>query len=368
MSTLLPPATPLKTPGTTPRTPSVNTHAQGIRHRNRGLVLRTLMQHSVVSRADLARLTGLARPTISELVKDLLDDGVLRESGQSQDARPGKPAVMLEFDQRAVQVIALDLSAPDHIAGALATPDGRLAHRLVRPNDGYQVAAAAALIGELSRLASHPPLGVGIGAPSGSSALLGLSALLAQTIDAPVHLFDDADLAADAELRFGDGDSDFLLVRLGARIGTAIRAFDDDGAPVERSTGARELAHVVAGGDPGDTCPCGRIGCVHAWASVPALSRRLGAAVTADQAAVLAAAGSRLGTSLSVIAAAVDLPTIVLSGPASIVGDDLIAATAAAVQAASHPSLGPAVRRSALDDAVLQGAAARVVAQEFSAR
>lgn len=364
MSMLLPPTAP----GSTPRTPMVNTHAQGIRHRNRGLVLRTLMQHSVVSRADLARLTGLARPTISELVKDLLDDGVLRESGQSQDARPGKPAVMLEFDQRAVQVIALDLSAPDHVVGALATPDGGLAHRLVRPADGDPVAAATALVAELASLASHPPLGVGIGVPSGSPALLGLGPLLARATDAPVHLFDDADLAADAELRFGDVDSDFLLVRMGARIGTAIRAFDDDGAPVERSTGARELAHVVAGGDPGDTCPCGRLGCVHAWASVPAVSRRLDAATIDDRAGVLAAAGSHLGTSLSVIAAAVDLPTIVLSGPASIVGDDLIAATAGAVQAASHPSLGPAVRRSALDDAVLQGAAARVVALAFSAR
>ncbi|GGM36264.1 ROK family transcriptional regulator [Microbacterium saperdae] len=364
MSALLPPAAA----NSTTRASLGNTHAQGIRHRNRGLVLRTLMQHSVVSRADLARLTGLARPTISDLVKDLLDDGVLRESGQSQDARPGKPAVMLEFDQRAVQVIALDLSAPDHVAGALATPDGRLAHRLERPTAGDPVTAAAALVGELFLLASHPPLGVGIGVPSGSSALLGLGPLLAQTIDAPVHLFDDADLVADAELRFGDIDSDFLLVRLGARIGTAIRAFDDDGAPVERSTVARELAHVVAGGDPGDTCPCGRIGCVHAWASVPALSRRLDATANADRAAVLAAAGSRLGTSLSVIAAAVDLPTIVLSGPLPIVGDELIAATAAAVQAASHPSLGPVVRRSTLDDAVLQGAAARVVALAFSAR
>lgn len=349
------------------RPSATNSHAQGIRHRNRGLVLRTLMQHSVVSRADLARLTGLARPTISELVKDLLEDGVLREGGQSQSPRPGKPAVMLEFDQRAVQVIALDLSVPGQVVGALATPDGRLAHRRAHAIGDDAAVPTAALVDELARLASHPPLGVGIGAPTGSSALLGLGPLLAQTIDAPVHLFDDADLAADAELRFGALASDFLLVRLGARIGTAIRAFDDEGAPVERSTGARELAHVIAGGDPGDTCPCGRTGCVHAWASVPALRRRL-EAPDAERAEVLAAAGAHLGTSLSVIAAAVDLPTIVLSGASDIVGEELLAATATAVQAASHPSLGPEVRRSSLEDAVLQGAAARVVAHAFSAR
>ncbi|WEK61627.1 MAG: ROK family protein [Candidatus Microbacterium colombiense] len=346
----------------------MNSHAHGIRLRNRTLVLRTLMQHPTVSRADLARLTGLARPTVSELVKGLLDEGVLRESGQSRDPRPGKPAVMLEFDQRAVQVIALDLSATDRIEGALATPDGRLAHRLVRPTAGDPGRAAAALVTELTSLAGHPPLGIGIGMPTGAPALLGLGALLAEASDAPVHVFDDADLAADAELRFSPVDTDFLLVRLGGRIGTAIRAFADDGSPVERSTGARELAHVIAGGDPGEDCPCGRVGCVHAWASVPALTRRLEQQPDAARDDVLAAAGGRLGTSLSVIAAAVDLPMIVLSGPEAIVDSALVTAAASAVAAASHPSLGPVVRASALTHAVLQGAAARVVAAEFSAR
>ncbi|MDH5155631.1 ROK family transcriptional regulator, partial [Microbacterium sp. RD06] len=87
-----------------------------------------------------------------------------------------------------------------------------------------------------------------------------------------------------------------------------------------------------------------------------------------DRTRVLAAAGARLGTSLSVIAAAVDLPTIVLSGPDEIVGAALVDATATAVRAASHPSLGPTVVPSAVEDAVLLGAATRVVAAEFSPR
>ena len=347
---------------------AANGHARTIRHRNRDLVLRALMEHTAASRADLSRLTGLARPTISDLVKDLLDDGVILEKGPSQNPRPGKPAVMLEFDRRAVQVIALDLSVPGQVTGALATPDGRLSHRLTRAAGDDAARVVADLADELAALASNPPLGIGIGAPPGSSALLGLGPRIADTIDAPVHLFDDADLAADAEQRFGAIDTDFLLVRIGTRIGTAIRVVADDGSPIERSIDARELAHVIAGGDPGDPCPCGRVGCVHAWASVPALTRRLDAAAPAAHGSLLAAAGARLGTSLSVIAAAVDLPTIVLSGPARVMTHDLIDAAAAAVRDASHPSLGPAVVCSTLDDAVLQGAAARVVAREFSPR
>lgn len=345
----------------------LNGHARGIRERNRALVLRTLMEHAALSRADLARHTGLARPTVSEVVRDLLADGVIRESGPSPQSRPGKPAVMLEFDQRAVQVIALDLSAPDEVVGALASPDGRIAHRVRRPRTPDAAEGIAGVVTELQNLADGPALGIGIGVPTGSSALLGLGPRLAEILDAPVHLFDDADLVADAEQRFGAVGTDFLLVRVGTRIGTAIRVVGDDGTPVERSIGARELAHVGAGGDPGDTCPCGREGCVHAWATAPALARRL-AARGADRPEVLAAAGARLGTSLSVIAAAVDLPSIVLSGPEGIVAAEFVEATAAAVRAASHPSLGPTVVPSTLDDAVLLGAATRVVATEFSPR
>ncbi|MCK2025827.1 MULTISPECIES: ROK family transcriptional regulator [Microbacterium] len=357
----------LERPGDRARV-SAPTHARAIRERNRALVLRTLMEHAAASRADLSRLTGLARPTISEVVRDLLDDGVIRESGMSQDARPGKPAVMLEFDQRAVQVIALDLSTPGRITGALATPDGRIDHRAdVALDDADPATAIAALAVDLAGRASSAPLGIGIGAPSGSPALLGLGPRLADDLALPVHVFDDADLVADAELRFGAVGTDFLLVRLGGRIGTAIRVVGDDGAPVERSIGARELAHVVAGGDPGDRCLCGRDGCVHAWASTPALRRRLDEP-GADRDAVLAEAGARLGTSLSVIAAAVDLPSILLSGPSDIATPAFVEATATAVRAASHPSLGPAVASSTLDDAVLRGAAARVVAAAFSPR
>ncbi|MBP3976994.1 ROK family protein [Microbacterium sp. BLY] len=346
---------------------ATNGHSRGIRERNRALLLRTLMEQAPLSRADLSRLTGLARPTVSEVVRDLLADGVIREGGPSQETRPGKPAVMLEFDRRAVQVISLDLSDPEHLVGALASPDGRLTHRLQRPRTPDAADGIVGLVAELRALADGPALGIGIGAPTGSSALLGLGPRLAELLDAPVHLFDDADLVADAAQRFGTVGTDFLLVRIGTRIGTAIRVVGDDGAPVERSIGARELAHVRAGGDPGDPCLCGREGCVHAWAAAPALARRLEEA-GADRSAVLAAAGARLGTSLSVIAAAVDLPTILLSGPADIVTPDLVDATAAAVRAASHPSLGPAVAASTLDDAVLRGAATRVVAAEFSPR
>ncbi|MDP3208573.1 MAG: helix-turn-helix domain-containing protein, partial [Rhodoglobus sp.] len=73
-------------------------HARG---HNRSLVLQTLYRAGQQSRADLARETGLTRVTISDLVAELIADGLLIEQGQREDVRPGKPATLLDLDRNA---------------------------------------------------------------------------------------------------------------------------------------------------------------------------------------------------------------------------------------------------------------------------
>ena len=62
------------------------------------------------SRADLARETGLTRVTISDLIGELIAEGIVIELGQRGDARPGKPAVLLDVNRAATQIIGVDLS------------------------------------------------------------------------------------------------------------------------------------------------------------------------------------------------------------------------------------------------------------------
>ena len=76
-----------------PRAKVLPEHA---RSHNRSLVLQTLYRSGRRSRADLARETGLTRVTVSDLVAELLTEGLVIELGQRESVRPGKPAIRPE--------------------------------------------------------------------------------------------------------------------------------------------------------------------------------------------------------------------------------------------------------------------------------
>ncbi|HZA87175.1 MAG TPA: helix-turn-helix domain-containing protein, partial [Acidimicrobiales bacterium] len=65
------------------------------RRHNRSLVLRTLFRSGTLSRADLARATYLTRAATSELVAELLAEGLVEELGTRSDQGVGKPATLL---------------------------------------------------------------------------------------------------------------------------------------------------------------------------------------------------------------------------------------------------------------------------------
>lgn len=347
--------------------------SQSIRRHNRAVVLRTLLREKVASRADLARLTGLTRPTISEVVRGLIGDDLVFESGQRHNSRPGKPATLLEFNHEAVRILAIDLSDRAQATAALIGVDGQVIERRSCAGvktEGEMSEATVTFIQELTATLDHPLLGVGIAVPVDSVAAYDpsrLTASVSSVLDAPVHIAIDADLAANAESRYGATDGEFLLVRLGESTSTAIYTGTPSADDVPPT--ARELAHMLVDGDAGAVCRCERPGCVHAWISTPLLTARLDAARDADaRRQIRAEAGRRLGTSLAVISSALDLPRVVISGPDGVIDDDFAAAAGDAMATVAQTLFQPipgVVTASTVDDAVLRGAAAHVAASEL---
>ena len=64
------------------------------RRSNLALVLQAIYNDSQLSRADLARTTGLTKVTVSDLVAELIGADLVRESGTSETPRPGKPSTL----------------------------------------------------------------------------------------------------------------------------------------------------------------------------------------------------------------------------------------------------------------------------------
>src|SRR5690606_16798606 len=66
-----------------------------VKQENKSLVLETIIEHSPISRADIANTTGLNKGTVSSLVKELLDEKLIKESGPGISSGGRRPVMLL---------------------------------------------------------------------------------------------------------------------------------------------------------------------------------------------------------------------------------------------------------------------------------
>lgn len=344
-------------------------------------MLQTLYHRGAMSRADLARETGLTRVTISDLVADSIADGVIHEIGVRDLAGPGKPPIVIDIDRDGHQIVGIDLSGASRFEGAVLDLGGRtlVTRSVSRPEtpdaeQSYEVALE--LIRTLLAEVDRPLLGIGVGSPGVvrsdgmilSAPNLGwldfpLEARLTADLGTPVLVSNDANAAILAEYTFGDADADVMLVRIGRGVGAGLIA---GGRPlIGARFAAGEIGHVVVGTDGGPRCACGRDGCLEAWVNVPRLVDETAASEFPGD--VLADAGTRLGIAIAPIVAALDLSEIVISGPAAQFGGEFLTAATRALHDRTLEGVfeDVPVRLSSQDDIVVRGAAVMVLAAEL---
>ncbi|MCL5985666.1 MAG: ROK family transcriptional regulator [Actinobacteria bacterium] len=89
-----------------------------MKKRNLQILLESIRNNVPISRADLEKVTGLARPTISALVSELISADLVTEIGYG-NSRGGKKPILLEFNKDFGFITALDLGAVKYIAALL---------------------------------------------------------------------------------------------------------------------------------------------------------------------------------------------------------------------------------------------------------
>ena len=72
-----------------------------------------------MSRADLARASGLTPTTVSNVIGELVDEGMIEEAGRTLSGSVGKPATLVSVVADARHVVCLDLSCAGEIRGAV---------------------------------------------------------------------------------------------------------------------------------------------------------------------------------------------------------------------------------------------------------
>ncbi len=299
--------------------PTKATHQQTRAH-NASLVLRALYDHGPISRAEVARMSGLTRTTVGDLVNALIDDGLAREIGRGPSTG-GKAPILLELVGDARHVVGLDLGE-FVFRGALVDLRGRVvetAERKVDGLDGEQsLAVVHELIDELAKGRAGTLLGIGVGTPgivdAGTGTIrwavnldwqdLPLGEILRERYGVPVQVANDSRAAALAIQLFsqrptsdgrgerapaGGRSNNLVAIKVGRGIGVGLvlagELFHGD------AFGAGEIGHTVVEED-GAECHCGRFGCLETVASSRAILRRATELAQTRPASML---GARLG-------------------------------------------------------------------------
>ena len=269
-----------------------------LRRLNRRRVISALREHGMVSRAEIARRTGLSRTTVSSLVSELQSDGLVverEEPGAAHGEQGGRPPILLSFDASAGAALGIDFGH-DRVRVAVADLSSNILAERAAPIDTDHAAhegldVAIELIGEALDEAGvdrSRVIGAGLGLPgpihgdgvSGSSAILpgwvGVAAgeEMHLRLDVPVSVENDANLGALAEFTHGAGRgaTDLVYVEVSSGIGAGLIL----NGRLYRGAGgmAGELGHVLVEPE-GAVCRCGNRGCLETAASTGALLEML---------------------------------------------------------------------------------------------
>jgi predicted NBD/HSP70 family sugar kinase len=352
-----------------------------LRRLNRGRVINALREHGMVSRAEIARRTGLSRSTVSSLVSELQSDGLVverEEPGAAHGEQGGRPPILLAFDASAGAALGIDFGH-SHVRVAVSDLSSNILAERSAPMDIDHAAhegldVALELIGEAldeAGVERSRVIGAGLGLPGpvdqidgviGSSAILpgwvGVAAgeEMRRRLDVPVSVDNDANLGALAELTHGAGRgaSELVYLKVSSGIGAGLIL----GGRLHRGTGgvAGELGHILVAPE-GAVCRCGNRGCLETAASTGALLEMLrrshGELTVAEMLRlardgdlgcrrVIADAGRVVGSAVAVVLNLLNPQLLVVGGDLAEAGDLLLDGVRSSVRLAALPAAADA--------------------------
>jgi predicted NBD/HSP70 family sugar kinase len=257
-----------------------------LRRRNRSTLLSTLFFEGPLSRHELGGRTGLSAATVSNVVGELVEEGLVVEAGLVE-SDGGRPRVLLRVNpgygnvigvdvgETGVQMELFDLGMNRLAAVARALPPPQPDPSLVAP---LIAAGLEELLGKAG-VAPLDVLGVGIGVPGtveqGETVRVHAQAIgwdgiaLADLVrdcgvSVPLYVENGAKTQGQAEMWFGAGRGarHAVIALIGSGVGATVIA---DGTTYRGSTSsAGEWGHtsLVFGGR---LCRCGARGCLEAY-------------------------------------------------------------------------------------------------------
>ena len=275
-------------------------NASDVKAHNLSALLLALLRQDYVSRVRLAELTGLSTTTITNLVSELLESGiVVEEGGEKLGAQHGRrgvgrPRTALRLVPEAYYAVgvhigigsvrvavadlrtslliclsqahSLDKSPQEVLAEIAVLIDEAIAQSDVNPQDVLGIGIGASGL-------VNPHTGVNVLAPNLGWRDVPIQDWFADRLGLPVHVDNNVRAMALGEAMFGVGQDAralaFVYSRIGVGAGFAVNGqlYRGGGA------GAGEIGHTTIIPDGGELCRCGNTGCLETLVSEPVIVR-----------------------------------------------------------------------------------------------
>lgn len=331
--------------------------------RTHSQLLRLIASGSAVTRAALARATGMSRSTLNGHLDTLLRARILVESGTAEHTGRGRPAQRLRLAPRAGVVLAVDLGAHSARLAVADTAQTILAERQVplalEHGPEPTLDTLTDRLRELLREAAVEPtevtaLAMGLPGPVDAQTSspvrppimpgwdrFPVGQVMGERLSCAVLVDNDVNLMALGEARARPAEaSPLLFLKIGTGIGGGLVLAD--GRIHRGSDGAAgDIGHVRVPGDEHTVCQCGNVGCVEAVASAAAVLSAVKAELPAlesieDLAQALSdgeptvvrhvrAAAETIGDVVAMLVHFYNPQTITLGGVITSAGDDVLA-------------------------------------------
>lgn len=260
---------------------------------NRRLVLKQIRHHAGISRSDIVRLTGLSKATVSAIVAELIETGLVVENG-NQNPPVGRPKISLALVADANYALGAELT-DEGCRVVLVNLDAKPIRQIFRPVLSPDLGAdtlvrllAECVVEAIAGIDTTRILGLGVCVPGIVDPTKGmvtysvilpwkdvaLGEALKHRFPFPVAVFSRGSAATWGERWYGAGQdaNNLLYLRVGSGI---VGGLVINGQPyLGRDFGAGELGHVTVQPD-GPLCRCGNRGCLATVATTGALLNRV---------------------------------------------------------------------------------------------
>ena len=257
---------------------------------NRSVILNIIRERGPISRAEIAKVTKLTPPTVSNLVKELLQTEIIMEQSLGESSGGRKPT-MLTLNSSMFHVIGLDIGSR-HLKAILTNINGQLLNKEIFPipnhvsKDGLLSLMKEAVhsIKNSAGIAEDRIIGIGVAmhgivdveqgisvfAPNLNLQEIPIKDFLEEEFKMIVNVENDARAMSLGEQWFGNGSGvdSLVCINVGRGVGAGIIINGKLFHGQHFISG--EIGHMVIDIN-GPRCTCGNYGCLQTFTSGPAI-------------------------------------------------------------------------------------------------